>query len=456
MSFGPPDGVPHPSIGGTCSSPGGSLERGVLSAPCAFSVPLAAEIAAARTAAAMSRLARRRRRDDAAGEAALEARPRRDRPPRGPAPARARRSLGDERQDDDGGDGGGDPRGRASRSRTTLRARTSSPASRRRSSPRAARSSACSRSTRPRCRRSRGACGRARLPRRISSATSSTATASSSSSPRAGARRCAGLPEEAALVVNGDDPQVGDLARDARDARRLRARRPAARATGAPARGRLEVLRALRDARTTTRRRTSGTSATTAARAAATRGRRSTSSRGRSSWTGSSARRSTSSRPRATRRVELALPGLYNVYNALAAASLARALGASLDEIAAGLERFSAAFGRFERIAVGDRGCCCCWSRTRRARTRRSGRSSTAAPPAVAVIALNDAIADGRDVSWIWDVDFEPLLGGSSGSSRPAIARRRAGAALQVRRPRPRTRSRSCPTSSARSTAASS
>jgi UDP-N-acetylmuramyl tripeptide synthase len=29
--------------------------------------------------------------------------------------------------------------------------------------------------------------------------------------------------------------------------------------------------------------------------------------------------------------------------------------------------------------------------------------------PTVAVIALNDAIADGRDVSWIWDVDFEPL-----------------------------------------------
>ena len=30
--------------------------------------------------------------------------------------------------------------------------------------------------------------------------------------------------------------------------------------------------------------------------------------------------------------------------------------------------------------------------------------------PAVAVIALNDGIADGRDVFWIWDVDFEPLL----------------------------------------------
>ena len=33
------------------------------------------------------------------------------------------------------------------------------------------------------------------------------------------------------------------------------------------------------------------------------------------------------------------------------------------------------------------------------------------APP-LAVVALNDAIADGRDVSWIWDVDFEPLLDG--------------------------------------------
>ncbi len=31
-------------------------------------------------------------------------------------------------------------------------------------------------------------------------------------------------------------------------------------------------------------------------------------------------------------------------------------------------------------------------------------------PPTLAVIALNDAVADGRDVSWIWDIDLEPLL----------------------------------------------
>ena len=48
-------------------------------------------------------------------------------------------------------------------------------------------------------------------------------------------------------------------------------------------------------------------------------------------------------------------PGLYNVYNALGASALAVALGVELDEIAAGLERFRAAFGRFERFAAGDR-----------------------------------------------------------------------------------------------------
>jgi UDP-N-acetylmuramyl tripeptide synthase len=36
----------------------------------------------------------------------------------------------------------------------------------------------------------------------------------------------------------------------------------------------------------------------------------------------------------------------------------------------------------------------------------------TGGAPKLAVLALNDAIADGRDVSWIWDVDFEPLLAG--------------------------------------------
>jgi UDP-N-acetylmuramyl tripeptide synthase len=116
--------------------------------------------------------------------------------------------------------------------------------------------------------------------------------------------------------------------------------------------------------------------------------------------------------PEGSRRVELRVPGLYNVYNALAAASLALALGAPLDEIASGLGSFRAAFGRFERIAVGDRRLLMLLIKNPAGANEAVRTIVDGAAPTVAVVALNDAIADGRDVSWIWDVDFEPLLAG--------------------------------------------
>ena len=116
--------------------------------------------------------------------------------------------------------------------------------------------------------------------------------------------------------------------------------------------------------------------------------------------------------PEGSRRVQLRLPGVYNVYNALAAAALARALGSSLDEVQAGLERFRGAFGRFERITVGSKALLMLLIKNpaganEAVRTLLAGRA-----PQLALVALNDATADGRDVSWIWDVDFEPLLPG--------------------------------------------
>jgi UDP-N-acetylmuramyl tripeptide synthase len=116
--------------------------------------------------------------------------------------------------------------------------------------------------------------------------------------------------------------------------------------------------------------------------------------------------------PEGSRRIELGLPGLYNVYNAVAAAALARALGAELDEIAAGLERFSAAFGRFERIAVGERRILLLLIKNPAGANEAVRTLVDGGAPRLVVVALNDEIADGRDVSWIWDVDFEPLLGG--------------------------------------------
>jgi lipid II isoglutaminyl synthase (glutamine-hydrolysing) len=116
--------------------------------------------------------------------------------------------------------------------------------------------------------------------------------------------------------------------------------------------------------------------------------------------------------PEGTRSIELRLPGLYNVYNAVAAASLARALGASLDDIGAGLGRFSAAFGRFERIAVGDKHVLLLLIKNPAGANEAVRTLVDGGAPRVLVVALNDEIADGRDVSWIWDVDFEPLLPG--------------------------------------------
>ena len=116
--------------------------------------------------------------------------------------------------------------------------------------------------------------------------------------------------------------------------------------------------------------------------------------------------------PQGTETVRLGLPGLYNVYNALAAASLTLTLGATLPEVVEGLEAFSAAFGRFERIDVGDRRLLMLLIKNPAGANEAVRTIVDGGPPRLAVVALNDAIADGRDVSWIWDVDFEPLLAG--------------------------------------------
>jgi UDP-N-acetylmuramyl tripeptide synthase len=116
--------------------------------------------------------------------------------------------------------------------------------------------------------------------------------------------------------------------------------------------------------------------------------------------------------PRGTVRIELGLPGLYNVYNALAASSLAYALEVPLEAIASGLASFGAAFGRFERIAIGDRRLLMLLVKNPTGANEAIRTLIGGGAPRVAVVALNDDIADGRDVSWIWDVDFEPLGAG--------------------------------------------
>jgi UDP-N-acetylmuramyl tripeptide synthase len=115
--------------------------------------------------------------------------------------------------------------------------------------------------------------------------------------------------------------------------------------------------------------------------------------------------------PDGERHVRLPLPGLYNVYNALAAAALATALGTSLDDVVAGLEAVAPAFGRAETVALGDRDLTLLLIKNP-AGANEVLRTLLLEPGEHDVFAiLNDNVADGRDVSWVWDADFELLAG---------------------------------------------
>jgi lipid II isoglutaminyl synthase (glutamine-hydrolysing) len=113
--------------------------------------------------------------------------------------------------------------------------------------------------------------------------------------------------------------------------------------------------------------------------------------------------------------LNLPLPGLYNVYNALAAIAASLSLGASLDSVRAGLESMRAVFGRVETIEVEGKPVSILLIKNPAGanevlRTLRLESDETEGGVDV-WLALNDRIADGRDVSWIWDADFELLAG---------------------------------------------
>ncbi len=115
------------------------------------------------------------------------------------------------------------------------------------------------------------------------------------------------------------------------------------------------------------------------------------------------------STPRGEREVKTALPGLYNAYNALAAAAVASEAGVGLDEVVRGIAEFGGAFGRVERIEAGDREAFLLLIKNPVGFNEILRTFVTADDAKNVLIAINDNDADGRDVSWLWDVDFEML-----------------------------------------------
>jgi UDP-N-acetylmuramyl tripeptide synthase len=113
--------------------------------------------------------------------------------------------------------------------------------------------------------------------------------------------------------------------------------------------------------------------------------------------------------PAGSALVELPLPGLYNVYNALGAASLCLALGVGLESVVAGLQDVKAAFGRAEIINIDGNELAILLIKNP-AGANEILRTLVLETGELDVLGvLNDQLADGRDVSWIWDADFEIL-----------------------------------------------
>jgi UDP-N-acetylmuramyl tripeptide synthase len=137
--------------------------------------------------------------------------------------------------------------------------------------------------------------------------------------------------------------------------------------------------------------------------------------------------------------LRLALPGLYNVYNALAAAALGVALGVPLARIVEGLEATRAAFGRAETVCVDGRELRILLVKNPAGANEVLRTLALEDGQHDLLGVLNDRIADGRDVSWIWDADFELLAGRvrsvtCAGTRAPELALRLKYAGVEPQR----------------------
>ena len=115
--------------------------------------------------------------------------------------------------------------------------------------------------------------------------------------------------------------------------------------------------------------------------------------------------------PREDVHARLRVPGLYNAYNALAATAAAWHLGTPAAAIAAGLGATIPAFGRAEAVEMGERRAWLLLIKNPIGANQVLRLLAEEERPLHILAILQDRAADGHDVSWIWDVDFERLAG---------------------------------------------
>ncbi|MEI6477427.1 MAG: MurT ligase domain-containing protein [bacterium] len=111
----------------------------------------------------------------------------------------------------------------------------------------------------------------------------------------------------------------------------------------------------------------------------------------------------------------LPLPGLYNIYNALAASAAGLLLGIPTDHIVTVLSKFQSVFGRFERLTYKDKELVLCLVKNPAGATEVLRTIAQEKRPFSLGLLVNDDFADGQDVSWYWDTPYELI------SSLPCI-----------------------------------
>jgi lipid II isoglutaminyl synthase (glutamine-hydrolysing) len=130
-------------------------------------------------------------------------------------------------------------------------------------------------------------------------------------------------------------------------------------------------------------------------------------------------------------QITLGTGGLHNAYNAAAAICAAEAMGVPMAESAAALESFRPRFGRAEELNVDGRTAWLALMKNPGAADALIGEISDDPKVGAVVVAVNDLSADGRDISWIWDVDFERLA--SAGLPLVPSGRRASDVAVRLK-----------------------
>ena len=112
---------------------------------------------------------------------------------------------------------------------------------------------------------------------------------------------------------------------------------------------------------------------------------------------------------RADFEITAGLGGLHNAYNVTAAVAASLALGVPAETVRSGIGSVRAAFGRAEQVSLDGRTLRLLLAKNPTG-VNENIRCLLAEPaPLHLLMVLNDRTADGRDPSWIWDVDYEPL-----------------------------------------------